>query len=178
MDTSGNPFGGKGVFLTSDPNVMADQNILTSLPNPQFCQSIDPSGYAKLIDENSKLKEQFKNLERSVKKYQSFLGMGAVEQETLLKSSERFEIDKRSLIDEQKKELMVFNERIKTLHMSTVEKDNEIDEWKKIAEDNIMKGGNSGMRDLKLKSKEVDTLKRQVNTLKNSELDLKKKTNA
>lgn len=104
--------------------------------------------------------------------------MGAVEQETLLKSSERFEIDKRSLIDEQKKELMVFNERIKTLHMSTVEKDNEIDEWKKIAEDNIMKGGNSGMRDLKLKSKEVDTLKRQVNTLKNSELDLKKKTNA
>jgi hypothetical protein len=104
--------------------------------------------------------------------------MGAVEQETLLKSSERFEIDKRSLIEEQKKELMLFNDRIKTLHKSTVEKDNEIEEWKKIAEDNISKGGNSGMRDLKLKSKEVDTLKRQVNTLKGSELDLKKKTKA
>ena len=95
-----------------------------------------------------------------------------------MKSSERFEYDKKSLIDEQKKELMLFNDRIKMLQKSSIEKDNEVEEWKKIAEDNITKGGNSGMRDLKLKTKEVDTLKRQVNTLKNSELDLKKKTKA
>ena len=73
---------------------------------------------------------------------------------------------------------MLFNDRIKMLQKSSIEKDNEVEEWKKIAEDNITKGGNSGMRDLKLKTKEVDTLKRQVNTLKNSELDLKKKTKA
>ena len=66
--------------------------------------------------------------------------MGAVEQETLLKSSEQFEFDKRYLIDEQKKELVVFNDRIKQLQKNSSEKEKEIDEWKKIAEDNITKG--------------------------------------
>ena len=73
MDVSTNNFGGKGVFLTSDSNAANDPNILSSLPNPQWTQSIDPSGYSKLMEENSKLKEKYKTLEGSVKKYQSFL---------------------------------------------------------------------------------------------------------
>lgn len=101
--------------------------------------------------------------------------MGAVEQEYILKSSEQFELDKAKMIDEQKKEISVFNDKVKEMHKSMLEKDMEIEEWKRIAEDNIKKTGNSSLRDLKLKTKEVETLKRQVDQLKNGESTLKKK---
>jgi len=83
--------------------------------------------------------------------------MGAVEQEMLLKSSEQFEIDRTKQAELQKKELGTLNDKIKLLERSEIEKDKEINEWKKISEDNIKKTGNSDLRDLKLKTKEVDT---------------------
>lgn len=164
----------QGIFMTGTGN--HEPNILQSIPfHPQVTSSIDPSTFNKIQEENQKLKITCKGMEESVKKYKSFLNLGAVEQEMLLKSSEQFEMDKFKMIEEQKKEIQCFSEKMTTLNKSMIEKDREIDDWKKIAEDNIKKTGNSGLRDLKLKTKEVETLKRQVDTLKTSELNLKKK---
>lgn len=65
-----------GLFLTganTDLEKKMDPNILTSMPiHPQICTSIDPSSFKKLEEENKKLKEKYKTLEGSMKKYQSF----------------------------------------------------------------------------------------------------------
>ena len=65
----------------------------------------------------------------------------------MFKSMEQFDFEKRKLIEEQKRELIVFNDTIKELQYSLKDKDNEIYEWKEISENNIKMGGNSALRD-------------------------------
>ena len=164
-----------GVFMTGTGH-NTDVNILQSIPfQPQVTQSQDQTDYKQVLEDNKKLKASCTTLESNLQKYKSFLNLGAVEQEMILKSSEVFELNKQRMIEDQKKELQCFTSKMSDLNKSMIEKDKEIEEWKKIADQNIVNTGNSSMRDLKLKSKEVETLKRQVETLKTSELNLKKK---
>lgn len=70
---------------------------------------------------------------------------------------EQFDTAKKDLIDEHKREIMVFNDRTKELQQIIKEKDLEIEEWKEVADNKIKNGGSSSLRDLKLKTKEAET---------------------
>ena len=156
----------------------APQDPKFSTTNTFLVNSIaqDENDLKKIQDENLLLKERCKKLEQGTfKKTAESVKLGAVDQEMMFKSMEQFDFEKRKLIEEQKRELIVFNDTIKELQYSLKDKDNEIYEWKEISENNIKMGGNSALRDQKLKTKEIETLKRQVQTQKSSEMNLKKK---